>query len=367
MRSQDGVVIKDVHRIMAGPFAGHLDGLELRDAGGQNGPDMAFPQAVIHGEIVILHRRVIIGMAAALIGAAAVFAHMHARRINGQRQIAVQRFFGLEHPGKAFARLDRQIDPGHRRRARGAWAGCVDDLPASDHLPGCQRHAVDARAIRAAGQGDHFIGDVFDAAFARLPAPPVEHRRAVPVAFIHGVDAAQHDVIDGVERIALRDLRRGQQFGRRARRVLDGQVFAQRSGKGFGIGQIQVSERTDRQVRHPFIAAHVAADILHEIRRELGNPHVQRVGKLLAHAGIGVRCRTELIAGIAFDNQHAPVKIRVLGQEPGGGRPHDRPADDDDVIGLMPWVGRHCGKRHQKTSPLAARSKTSAICAGSML
>ena len=188
VRPQNGVVIKGVHRIMAAPFGRDLDRLELWDTRGKDRPNVVFPQTVIQVKIVIVHRRVDVGMPATLIGTTAVFAHMDAGRINGQRQVAVQRLFRREDPREPLAWLYWHVDPSHLRRARSAWTRCVQHLATGDDLARFQRHALHTVARSVLGDGDDFVFDIFHAPLAGGLAPPVEHGRGVPKPFVHKVD-----------------------------------------------------------------------------------------------------------------------------------------------------------------------------------
>ena len=71
--ADDGIVIKRIRRVMPGPFAGEFDRFELRDAGGDDGPDVILPEVVIHFEIVERYGGVMGGMPPGQIGPASVF------------------------------------------------------------------------------------------------------------------------------------------------------------------------------------------------------------------------------------------------------------------------------------------------------
>jgi len=63
---------------------------------------VVFPQGMIHGVVLVVDRRIIVSMPTTLIGPAAIFPHMDTRRINGQWQVPVQRFLGLENPSETL-------------------------------------------------------------------------------------------------------------------------------------------------------------------------------------------------------------------------------------------------------------------------
>ena len=130
MRADNGVVIKGIHRVMPGPFTLYTNGFELRDAMRQHRPYMIFPERLIHREIIKIDSRVMRGMSATLICATAAFAHMNARRIDCQRQIAVKWLFRPEQPAEPLARLDRHINASHCRGAGCARARGIDQLAA---------------------------------------------------------------------------------------------------------------------------------------------------------------------------------------------------------------------------------------------
>lgn len=64
---------------------------------------MVFPNREIHGEIIVIHRRVDLCVPTTLIGATAVFAYVYARWVNREGQVTVERVFGGEDPGIPFA------------------------------------------------------------------------------------------------------------------------------------------------------------------------------------------------------------------------------------------------------------------------
>ena len=78
MRSQNGVLVERVEGVMPGPFGDHADGLELRNARGDDRPDMGLPPVMVHDEIIIGDSRVGVGRAAGKIGFGSVLADMHA-------------------------------------------------------------------------------------------------------------------------------------------------------------------------------------------------------------------------------------------------------------------------------------------------
>ena len=58
MRTQNRVVIKGVVGVMPCPFGLHFDRLKLRNASGKDRPDVVFPNAVIHIEVIVVRRRI---------------------------------------------------------------------------------------------------------------------------------------------------------------------------------------------------------------------------------------------------------------------------------------------------------------------
>ena len=126
MRPEDGVLVERVERVMPGPFIDDADGLELRDPCRDGRPDMVLPAVMIHDEIIVIHRWIRVGRTACQIGRRPVLAEMHARRVDGQRQVAIERGLGGKDPAEALSRLDRHIDTRHRRRACGTRAAGID-------------------------------------------------------------------------------------------------------------------------------------------------------------------------------------------------------------------------------------------------
>ena len=188
MRADNRVVIEGIHRVMPGPFTLHTNGLKLRDAMRQYWPYMIFPKSLIHREVIKINGRVVRCLPPTLISAATILAHMNTGRVDRQRQIAVKRPFCPEQPSEPLARFDRHINAGHRGSACCAWPRSIDQLAAGNHLAAGQRHTFDASACAVTVYGNNIIGNIFNTAFTRLPAPPVKDRAAFPIPFINKVD-----------------------------------------------------------------------------------------------------------------------------------------------------------------------------------
>mmetsp|Transcript_27102 Transcript_27102/g.49406 ORF Transcript_27102/g.49406 Transcript_27102/m.49406 type:complete len:201 (-) Transcript_27102:1137-1739(-) len=200
---------------------------------------------MIHVKVAKVHSRIRIRMAATLIGAAAIFAHVHARRINSEGQVNVNRLLRRKNPAKAFARLHRHVDACHLCGPRRAGPRGIDHLPARDDVPTGQCDAFHPGARCISGHRDHFVLNIFHAAFTRLTPPPVKDGGTVPISFIHRVDGPQNNVVDIIKRIGRLDLIRCHQLGGRPRCMLHHRAFAQSVCKLFGIGEIHIAKVAD--------------------------------------------------------------------------------------------------------------------------
>ena len=212
-----------------------------------------------------------------------------------------------EDPGEAFARFNRDVQPCHIRGAIGARTRGVDHLTAGDDLATGKRHAIDAGTCGVLGDRRDLVADIFHAAFAGRATPPVEHGATVPVTFVLAVDRTKHDVVDIIERAFGLDLIGGQQLRFRALGQLHLLVFAQGVCEILVIGQIHVTVVLDGLFGHA-VVANIVAQVLDEIGGELTDTHVERRGKLLAHAGIRVGGGTVFVTGVAFHHQHRAVE-----------------------------------------------------------
>ena len=285
---------------------------------------------------------------------------MHAGGIDRQRQQPVQRPCGGEDVAVALARLDRQVvDSAHPRRPRRPRARGVHDCTAGDDLAGFQGYAVDRRAGRIERHADDFVGDIFGAAFPCNAPPPVEHGGAVEGAFVDRVVVGGHDVVQTVERIFGRDFVRRHVPCAGAAGRLDRLCFPQGGGKGRGVRQIQVAGADQRQRRHPRIVIHPRPEILDEFGGKLRDPHIDRAGKLLPHAAVGVRRRGKLVGRIALHDEHGAVEIRVARQPPRDRRPVHRPANDDDIVAVARrrLGGEGAGRRREGHAAVLANGK----------
>ena len=108
MRADDRVLIEGVIGVMSRPAVDQLDRFELWHTGGDDGPDLLLPDAVVLGEIVIGYGRIIIGRTAGKI-IAPLRTHMHARGVDGEGKVAGQRLLGIKDEAVAFARLNWQV------------------------------------------------------------------------------------------------------------------------------------------------------------------------------------------------------------------------------------------------------------------
>ncbi|MEZ5657033.1 MAG: hypothetical protein R3E83_00405 [Burkholderiaceae bacterium] len=90
----------------------------------------------------------------------------------------------------------------------------------------------------------------------------------------------------------------------------------------------------NRQIRHPFVVTHLMAQILDELCRELRDADIVELGQSTVD-GCRSWCGPWNSSGnsTTVDDQHTASEIRIRSQEPGACRPHDRAADDDDIIG----------------------------------
>ena len=77
-------MIKGVHGIMPGPFCLNAHGLKRGDTVGDGGPDFVHPDIRVHREVVEINGGVDVAVGSDLIGAAPVFAHVHAGGIDRQ-------------------------------------------------------------------------------------------------------------------------------------------------------------------------------------------------------------------------------------------------------------------------------------------
>ena len=96
---------------------------------GEHRPDPALEDAVVHREIVERGGGVAVVRRAAAEIVGAVAPHMHARGIDGQRQIPVEGLFRGEDEAVAPPRLDRQVEARHAGGDGRPRAGRVDHGP----------------------------------------------------------------------------------------------------------------------------------------------------------------------------------------------------------------------------------------------
>ena len=225
---------------------------------------------MIRREVVVGHRRIVafFGWTAGEV-VAPVGAHVHPAGVDGQRQVLIQRLRGIKDKRVALARLHGQLRTDHARGFHRPGAAGVDHLPAGDGLSGRQPHGVHGGPGRVEVHANDFVGAVFDPALARRTPPPVKDGRAVEIALVDRVVAAGDDVVELVERELRRDLLAAEHARARAEVRLDLLVLAQQVGEGLIVGQIEITEALQHDIRHPLVPAHEITEVPDEVRAEL--------------------------------------------------------------------------------------------------
>ena len=230
-------------------------------------------------------------------------------------------------------------------------------MAAGDDITGGQRDALHAGAAGVTGDRGDLVGDIVHAAFFGAAFPPIEQGVAVKIALIHQIVVARDNIVELVERIGGGNFVAGHMAGASPASGLHRLCIAQGCGECRRIGQIKIAETVQPRLRHAGVIAHIAGEILDEIRAELRNLHIDRGAELLADAGIGQRCGGLRVSRVAFHHQHRPVEIGVIRQKPRDRRPQHRAADDDHV------VTGFGGGLHQAVSPLVTWASTAATSA----
>lgn len=90
-------------------------------------------------------------------------------------------------------------------------------------------------------------------------------------------------------------------------------------------------------MRHTGIAIKISPQILYELRAELRDLDVKRIGQLLPNTAICVRRRSRSIGGVSFNDQDFPVKSGILAQKPRRRRAEHCAANNDHIIEAALW------------------------------
>jgi hypothetical protein len=264
--------------------------------------------------------------------------------VDRQREVLVERVLRRGDEGVAAACLDRHGRAGHPGDVVGARAGRVDDRPDPELLPGGQGDRGDLRP--GAADGDDVVLDVLHAVLAGLAAQPLDHGGRVELTFVHVVVAARDDVVQVVEGKALGDVGGRKDLRAGAARRLEALVALQDAGEVDRVGEVEVAEAADAELRHGRVVTEHRAEAVDELGRVLRDPHVDLGGELLAHAVVARRRRRVAQGGVALDDQHAAVEARQGAQVPGDRGPAGGPADDHDVVAALPRAGGDAVEAH---------------------
>ena len=176
----------------------------------------------------------------------------------------------------------------------------------------------------------HLIMAIHHTPFTGGAAPPVKYTSTIKIAFITPVMTAKNDVFQIVKRIVAsdlfccHDLRAGTKTGLKLLLAL--QLF----GKAIALCQIHITKTIKGNIRGRRVF-HMLLEISHHFDSKLRNLNIQRIGILLAHAAMGMACRTKTISWVALYHQNAPIKFWMMRQEPRRRRPHHRPANDHNI------------------------------------
>ena len=274
-RTDQRIMVKQVHVIRTGPRPTGANFLECRNPMRQRRPDPLLEQMRINRNIILVHFGIVIARTrtnaadkqlARRIG----LAFGAAPRAGGvdQQRHAVERGFAMERVHKALFGDDRNLNACQGRNMASIRPGRIDDKPTANPRTRRQMHVRDPPRLFA--KSHHLVTDIVHAQRPRLAAEGLHQRPAVKPAFPAAAPRAANKILDPQPRKLCRQSRLVEPANIRPllllHRVILGQnplarlageieiaAFMQINGGGFAV-HLQmppdVAQKRDPEQRH---------------------------------------------------------------------------------------------------------------------